>query len=386
MTKIKLSKSLDQLKTSKIQQALKAASSSDIISFSLGMPSTDLLPLSQYQKALNQISNRSYLQYSPPSKNLKVQIAELMKKRFINCSPDQIFLTSGAQQAMALIIKLLIDKDDNIIVDSATYPGFIQIAQSFCANLIPMDNSKLEFEKYFIANTKKPKLAYTMSEGHNPCGISLNQETRINLTNFFSTYNVPILEDDAYGFLKYDDESNYPLKYYASNIVFYIGSFSKILSPAVRLGWIVAPEYLIDKLEILKETNDINTATLSQYIVSSYLDTNDLDNHLKLICNFYKVKRDVMIDALKTYLPEVEFITPTSGFFIWCKLPKQIDAEVLLENSIKNFNVSFLPGSAFSTSVNNDLKHYIRLSFSFCDIDLIEEGIKRLSMAVQNHI
>jgi len=384
MTNIELSKSLDQLKVSKIQQALKATSNTDIISFCLGMPSTDLLPLDKYQKALNQMSNRSYLQYSSPSRNLKAQIVELMKTRFINCTSDQIVLTSGAQQAMALIVRLLANKDDDIIVDEATYPGFIQIAQSFGVNLVSMtNNSTSELEKYCTTITKKPKLIYTMSEGHNPCGTSINQQSRINLINFSEMYNIPILEDDAYGFLSYDDVAEYPLKYYANDLVFYVGSFSKILSPSVRVGWIIAPEYLIDKLEILKETSDINTATLSQHIVSSYLDTKDFDNHLELIRKSYKAKRDTMINALKTYLPEVEFTTPKSGFFIWCKLPEAVDADVLFQNSIEAFNVSFLPGSAFSTSTDHNLKHYVRLSFAFCDISLIEEGIKRLSLAVQ---
>ena len=385
MTKIELSESLDQLKTSKIQQALKASSNPDIISFSLGMPSTELLPLDKYKKALSQIHQRSYLQYSSPSSNLKVQIAELMKKRFVNCTPDQVFLTSGAQQAMALIVRLLANKDDDIIVDDATYPGFIQIAQSFGVNLVSMtNNSTLELEKYFTTTTKKPKLVYTMSEGHNPCGTSLSQESRINLTNFSKMYNIPILEDDAYGFLNYDDGVKYPLKYYANDLVLYVGSFSKILSPSLRVGWIIAPKYLVNKLEILKETSDINAATLSQHIVSSYLDTKDLDSHLQLIRKSYKLKRDTMINALNTYLPEVEFTTPKSGFFIWCKLPKEIDAAVLFKNSIENFNVSFLPGSAFGTSTDHNLKHYMRLSFAFCNTSLIEEGVKRLSLALHN--
>ena len=383
MTKITLSSICNKLYTSEIQNALKKTSSnSDIISFSLGMPSEELLPLEMYQHSLLKVLDKNCLQYSSPSYKLRKQITLLMRKRGIYCAPEQIFLTSGAQQAMMLIIRLLLDEDDSIIVDSATYPGLIQIAESFKVNLIPMDISA-NLRSYLEYTQKKPKLIYTMSEGHNPCGTSLDAKACIDLINTAEKFSIPIIEDDAYGFLNYDT-AEYSLKYYSNDLVFYIGSFSKILSPATRVGWIIAPDDLIEKLAILKESSDINMSTLSQHIIYTYLETNNFDQHLQYIKKFYKQKRDIMIEALQRYVPDIKFTIPKSGFFIWCEFPNYIDTNKLFKCATEDFGVSFLPGCAF-TSVphNKSLNNYLRLSFGHCNANLIPEGIKRLGQVVQ---
>ena len=383
MTKITLSSISNKLCTSEIQNALKKTSSnSDTISFSLGMPSEDLLPLEEYKRSLIQILDKNCLQYSSPCHRLKKQVTSLMHKRGVYCTPEQIFLTSGAQQAMMLIIRLLLNEGDSIIVDKATYPGLIQIAESFKANLVQIDISS-NLRSYLKCTQKKPKLIYTMSEGHNPCGTSLDTESCINLINTAERFSIPIIEDDAYGFLNYD-AVEYPLKYYSNDLVFYIGSFSKILSPATRVGWIIVPDHLIEQLAILKESSDINTSTLSQHIICAYLETNKFDQHLQYIKKFYKQKRDIMIEALQKYMPDVKFTIPKSGFFIWCKFPNYIDTNKLFKCATENFGVSFLPGYAFASRRHNkSLSNYLRLSFGHCNANLITEGIKRLGQAVQ---
>ena len=383
-----LSDSSRVLEKSYIQKALQTPADPELISFALGMPATSLLPLDKYKTALEKVISSTSLQYSTPLKSLKTQIVDLMKERKVFCNQDQIFLTSGAQQAMMLITKLLVDKGDDIIIEEATYPGFIQIAESLQANLITIaadhQNGILveELERYF-KKQKKPKLIYTIPEGHNPFGISLSKEIRLKLINLVQSYKIPILEDDAYGFINYEEEVDLPLRAYSDEWVFYIGSFSKILSPATRVGWIIVPEALVEKLEILKEISDINTATFAQYIISSYIDMGYLNDHLSSIKKHYKEKRDMMVKALKQYIPEMQFVIPKSGFFIWGRLPSHIDTNKLFKLALETKNVSFLPGSAFCLNNGNNLANCLRLSFAFCPPNSIEIGVKKLRDAIK---
>ena len=387
-----LSKSSRSLEKSQIQKSLQTPYDPKLISFALGMPSTDLLPLEQYKSALQNVLSQSSLQYSPPNAALKAQIVDLMIKRNVFCNQNQVFLTSGAQQAMVLITKLLVDAGDDIIIDEATYPGFIQIAQSMGANLVSIKTdiqdgiSVEELECYLqnctSQNLKKPKFIYTMSEGHNPLSTSLSREKRLALVSLASTYQIPIVEDDAYGFINYE-EVEPPLRAYSDEWIFYIGSFSKILSPATRIGWIIVPEGLIEKLEILKEASDLNTATFSQHIISSYIEIGLLSEHLTLIKKHYKEKRDLMAKALKQHIPEMQFILPKSGFFIWGRLPSNINTDKLFKLALETKNVSFLPGSAFGLNDKNNLTNCLRLSFAFCPLDAIEIGIKKLGDTIK---
>jgi 2-aminoadipate transaminase len=383
-----LSSSVRNLQASAIQDALQNISS-DVISFSLGMPADNLFPILNYKKAMSDLWIPGSFQYCSPSIDLKHHIQKLMQQRGVSCTPSQIFLTNGAQQAIQLLCKALTDKDETVVTDAAVYPGFIQAAQlsgiSLTTNPVSfsggMDMDSLEA---LCQKPKKPKFIYTMSEGHNPLGISLSKEKRLKLVEIAQTYQIPIIEDDAYGFLNYQPIEP-PLKACNPDWVFYIGSFSKILAPTARVGWIIAPEFLIDKLAILKEGNDINTATFSQRIISAFLEKNDFSNHLSFLKNAYREKRDEMANALKEHIPEIKFIIPSSGFFIWAQLPKEVDANQLFWHALKNEKVSFLPGAAFSTFSDNTLTHCLRLSFSYCPLELIETGIKRIANAIQSY-
>ena len=270
-----LSPWVKNLEKSGIQKALQTTSNPDIISFSLGRPDNELLALADFKEITDELFSPSNLQYSPPSLELKAHIVGLMKERGVSCTPEEVFLTTGAQQAMTLLSKLFVNAGESILVDQYTYPGFIQVAQALHANLIPIPvcfqqglNLK-ELEKILELN-KKPRFLYTISEGHNPLGTSLSKEQRTKLINLAQRYQIPIIEDDAYGFLNYE-EIEPPLKSYWKEGVFYIGSFSKILAPSLRLGWIVVSEQVIEKLEIIKEGLDINTSTVGQKIINSIL-------------------------------------------------------------------------------------------------------------------
>lgn len=379
------------LEKSAIQTALQKTSNANIISFSLGRPDNSLLVFPALSNTIDEdILCPENLQYAPPSLELKTCIVELMKERQIFCTPDQVFLTTGAQQAMTLLTKLFTSAGDTVLADQLTYPGFIQVAQTAQINLLPLPvcfqkGVDIEDLEYILEKNKRPRFLYTVSEGHNPLGISLSEEKRIHLTKLAEHYQIPIIEDDAYGFLNYDEVSPPPLKFYWSQGVFYIGSFSKILAPSMRVGWIIAPESVIEKLEILKEGFDLNTSTLSQQLISFFFKQHDFKNHISKLKREYKKKRDHMVESLKRYLPQLEFSIPKSGFFVWGKLPAPINTEKLFKLALEKENVSFLPGNAFLIGKREEASNCMRLSFAFCPIDLIEAGVQKLAKAIDTY-
>ena len=375
-----------KLEKSGMQKALQTTADPDIISFALGKPDNDLLGLLDSKTACEDLFSPENLQYYPPSFELKAHIADLMKEKLVFCKPEEIFLTTGAQQAMALLAKLFAGEGDRILVDQLTYPGFIQVAQAIHADLIPVPvcfqkGMNLEAMGDILKHGKRPSLLYAISEGHNPLGLTLSKEQRIELTKLAEHYQIPIIEDDAYGFLTYED-GEFPLKSYWKEGVFYIGSFSKILAPSLRVGWIIASESIIEKLEILKEGLDINTSTLSQKFINSLFERDNLKENISKLRGRYKIKRDVMVESLKRYIPEMTFSIPKSGFFIWGKLPCSINTNRVFKLALEKEKVSFIPGDAFLIGEREDIQHCLRLSFAFCPLDLIEIGVKRLARAI----
>lgn len=378
---------IKNLKKSDLQKALQITTESNIISFSLGRPANELLVLPQIEGGCEQLYSAKNLQYSPPCTELKTHIIEIMKEKGVTCSAKEIFLTTGAQQAMTLLTKLFVTEGDHILVDRLTYPGFIQVAQAAHVELIPaLLNSTKNLEdklKEISEHGSKPRVIYTMSEGHNPLGISLSKQQRYDLIKIAKYYKIPIIEDDAYGLLNYE-AAEPSLKSYWSDGVCYIGSFSKILAPSMRVGWIVTSDSIIEKLEILKESLDINTGTLGQKIISLLFKSGQMNKHISNLREEYKEKRDTMIEALRNYIPEMEFVSPKSGFFIWGELPSSINTDILFKLALEE-KISFLPGSAFLVGSNQHAKSCLRLCFSFCPKELIEIGIKRLARAIDTY-
>jgi 2-aminoadipate transaminase len=369
------------LSASPIQNSLSQFKE-DHISFALGMPDKDLLPIEAIRDASSNLQSTQDLQYNLPPLNLKLHIKEIMLKKNIVCNYDEILITSGAQQAMMLISRLLVNKGDYVIVDEVSYPGFLQIAASYganlrCVNWINNHGMDLENLEQLLSNINC-KFLYTMSDGQNPLGQNIPNIQRKEYANLSQKFDLPIIEDDAYGFLNYTEYLTNPIKNYSPKTVLYIGSFSKIIAPSLRVGWIVAPVNVIKKLEILKETSDINTATFSQHILSAMLEKISVEKHLEHITKIYKKKRDIMVDSLKKYIPQANFIVPSNGFFIWCNIPG-INTTQLFK-VVKDFKVSFIPGNA--CSISNKHANDLRLSFSYCNINLIEQGIQRLSKAI----
>jgi len=390
---IELGPSSRLLTKSAMQKSLNVQNQEEYISFALGLPANEAIPLTLIQRSANYYNNGSAIQYSPPLLKLKTQIKELVKQRGINCDEEEIFLTSGAQQGISLLTRLLHNKSRIIITEELVYPGFLQIAQSLEANIITISSCYHTgidlnmLEEKIKASQTKPSLIYTVIDGNNPLSLSLSLKKRKKLVSIAKKYEIPILEDDPYGFLCYQQEQLPALKAIEQDYVCYIGSFSKVIAPALRVGWIIAPKYIIPKLSMLKESTDIDTATFSQRIIYKFIDGGYFEDHLTKVKDLYREKRDLMLSCIKTFLPpSTKCIVPQNGIFLWIELDNTIDTEKLFQEALKK-KVIIIPGNAFAvpqktTKDKNIANNCIRLNFSFSNYEDIEEGVRRIGLAL----
>jgi 2-aminoadipate transaminase len=230
----------------------------------------------------------------------------------------------------------------------------------------------------------RPTFIYAITDGHNPLSVRLPPSKRARLVELAEQYGVPIIEDDAYGFLCYENLLP-PLRALSERWVFYVGSFSKILAPALRVGWLVVPEELILPLSVIKESTDIDAAPFSQHIVNAYLDTGQLPARIDTLREQYGLRRDVMLRALAENFPdEARWTKPDCGFFIWVELPPTVDVDELFRKAIEDEHVAFVPGYAFSVNNKQPPSRGIRLNFSHPTADRIEEGIPRLARVLKS--
>ncbi len=376
---------------SMIQKLLKYSADPSFISFALGFPSTDILPSQKLLGIANKVlCNQNSLQYQPPSIELKKIILNLMVQKNINCSIDQIFLTSGAQQGLSLVANLLLsEKKGYVLAEEVAYSGFLQAINPFNPGIITLPVNRDGLDPLALEQTikdclkedKKPCLAYLITEGHNPLGTRINSSNLRKIKDILKYYQIYAIEDDPYGFISYEG-SNCKLKSLLPDLTFYVGSFSKILSPSLRVGWVVAPDLKAQSLANLKEGADLNISTLAQQLITLYMNENNFEVHISSIQREYREKRDLMISLLRRNFGELmNFDIPSSGMFIWVSFKNQVDTEKLLEFAIEE-KLVYLPGNSFCIDPENKkFKDSIRLCFTFCNINQIEEGVSRLKKA-----
>jgi 2-aminoadipate transaminase len=384
----------DALKPSSIQRLLDLTARPDMISFALGLPAPELFPTEAFARAATAVleHDRLALQYQPAFHPLKTHIVGLMAGRGVACREEQIFLTTGAQQAMSLVTRLLLEPRRQVLAEETIYSGFLQAIAPFQPDIVTVATDyatgiDVEAVEARLRGASRPALIYAISDGHNPLAVSMSQEKRVRLVELARHFGVPILEDDPYGLLSYTSNTLPALRALDADWVFYLGSFSKILAPALRVGWIVAPEELIPKLAFIKEATDINTSTFTQRLISAYFDTGAFPEHLARLRHEYRVRRDVMDGALRAHLPPtVRWRQPDSGLFIWLELPRDYDAGRLLESAVTTANVAFVPGQAFGVGEHQRAAHCLRLNFSNCAPAQITEGIARLGQVIRADI
>jgi 2-aminoadipate transaminase len=236
-----------------------------------------------------------------------------------------------------------------------------------------------------LMSSERPALIYSVTDGHNPLSVSMSLEKRQQLVQLARRYQVPIIEDDPYGFLWYEKQSLPPLRAFDDKWVYYVGTFSKMLAPGLRAGWIVLPEDLVAPLSVVKESIDINMAPLTQHVIGDYLATGHLEHHLEMLRHEYRRRRDALQLALQDHFPAgTRWQSPTSGVFIWAELPAHVDTGDLLRVAIDTEKVAFVPGFAFNISDKACARNTMRLNFSHSSVELIAEGIARLGRCL-NH-
>ncbi|MEM6454213.1 MAG: PLP-dependent aminotransferase family protein, partial [Acidobacteriota bacterium] len=314
---------------------------------------------------------------------------KLMEMRGVRCRPQNIFLTAGAQQGMDLVARLLLDPEGPMMLEDIVYEGMQTVTKTLRPQLLTVPTSAqhgmdVDAVELALASGQKPAFIYAITDGHNPLGGSLPMASRWRLVELARRYGVPILEDDAYGYLYYDDQPAPPMRAINDEWVFYLGSFSKILAPALRVGWLVVPEVLQTKLAALKQASDIDVANYSQRTIATYLDTGVLPRHLDRVRAVYRTRRDAMLDALTRHFPAgCRWNTPSAGLYLWVELPEQIDALELLRRSIEAEKIAFTPGKAFALRGRHHANHCMRLAFGNVHEDAVEDGIARLAQVLR---
>ena len=382
----------EHTRRSALQEMLAIAARPGLLSFALGLPARELFPTREFESAAAHVlaAEPHALQYHPPLQSLKARVVELMARRGVVCRPEQVFLTAGAQQGMNLLARLLLDTSSQVLLEEVAYPGFRQVIEPYQPELLTVTTDRAtgmdvdEVEALLEAGAR-PALIYAVPEGHNPLGVSLSQEKRVRLVRLARRFGVPVVEDDAYGFLSYEGEALPPMRALDDEVVLYVGSFSKILAPALRAGWLVVPESLIPKLSIVKEASDIDTTTFSQHVVNAYLEAGHLPAHLSLLRREYGARRDAMLRALEEHFPAgCRWVKPPSGVFVWVELPEAVDTYELLKAAVEVEQVAFIPGSAFYGGARAGEPRAMRLNFSNCTPERIGEGIRRLARILQS--
>jgi len=388
---LNFSKRLETLQPSFIREILKASGDPDIISFAGGLPNDDYFPahrLSEIAGRLIAEQPRDILQYgqSEGEFELRELIAAWYRERFqIDVCTSNILITNGSQQAFDLIGKIFVDPSDKIVIESPAYLGAIQSLAMFEPEFLPVsiDNKGMDLDELATAIKKKPKLIYTVPNFQNPTGYSYSAETREAMTTQISNSNCYIIEDDPYGELRFEGEAPPSFYQYLPEQTLLLGSFSKIIAPGLRIGWIVAPTTIMKRLIIAKQAADLHSSRLSQRLILAYLQDDDFQPHLKRLRKAYRQRCQLMGDVIDRHFgAEVGRSRPEGGMFMWLEFADHIDTMKLFELS-KNLGIVFVPGRPFYSDTAK--RHSARLNFSASSIAQIETGLELLHRAFRQY-
>jgi DNA-binding transcriptional MocR family regulator len=361
-----------------------------VVSFAGGMPDSGLFPTDAFRRVLNQVireEGSALLQYYPAGgyPPLRRYLSTYLLRYGLEARPEEILIVNGSQQGFDLIARTLIDPGDFVAIEQPTYPRAMQVFRSFGAQLlsVPWDETgpRAEvFERLLERHT--PKLFYCQPSAHNPTGLAVAPETARRLLDAAARHQVPIIEDGFDGSLFYGDAPTLPLKAVdRGGVVIYIGTFSKILFPGLRLGWLVGPPPILERLQAAKQLADLHTSALIQAAVHRFCERKLLDRHAARVATEYGRRRSLLLAALRRRMPpEITWTEPRGGFSLLVTLPSGMDAGILLPQAIER-GVAFTPGAPFF--VDGGGQRTLRLSFSSVPAGRIDEGIRRLAEAIK---
>jgi len=374
-----------------VDEMLHAAGHSNPISFASGISDSRQFPIEEFRKVLQAVMRRdqiSALEYGERNgyAPLREGIAHILASQGLQAHPENILITAGSQQAIFLASQVLLKSDDIILVEEPTYSVALDLfhALGFHTVGIPMDSQGMQVENLEkLLQQHHPKLIYTIPNFHNPTGTCLSSARRRELIVLAERYNIPILEDDFVGDLRYEGHAQPSLKALdPGGQVIYVSTFSKMLMPGLRVGFIVADGPVFDSLLNFKRLSDLATSTLIQRALDAYVSVGRYQAYLRRSSQTFRKRRDTMLKAIDHYLPSgISFDPPKGGLFVWLRLPKALSAVELLPVACKE-GVSFVPGNYFFTDGISG-KEWIRLNFASQPEEAITEGIKRLGRAMR---
>lgn len=383
------------LNGSDIRAILKMTEQPGMISFAGGMPAPELFPIEEIQEVSQHVlkhHGKQALQYTITEGflPLREQIAQRMQAKFDKaCSPQQILITSGSQQGIELSGKLFLDEGDVVLCESPSFLGAFQAFRLYNPRFIevPTDDQGMIMEELtrILETTDRVKLLYVIPDFQNPTGRSWSLARRKELMEIVSHYEIVVVEDNPYGELIYEGD---PLPSLASldqkDQVVFLGSFSKILCPGFRVGWVCASPQWLEKYVMAKQAADTHTSTFCQQVIHSYLERYDLDQNVIKIKDVYRKRRNIMLDVMDREFPETAiFSKPGGGLFIWVELPASVNTRAILAKSLEK-GIAFVPGGSFYP--NGGHEHAMRLNFSNMSEDKIIEGIPRLATVIRTFI
>lgn len=361
----------------------------DQISFALGSPAGEYYPLEEFRKISEEVMRSGHWQafeYGPTIGHypLRNYLADWLNHRGLRTQAQNIMILSGSQQGLDLLAKVFLEPGDCIVIEEPSFLGAIGVFKAIGAHIltVPMDQNGIRTDLLEqILSRHRPKFIYTLPTFQNPSGAKMSLSRRQELLKLAYQYHVPIVEDDPYSELYYEGQSSPSLKSLDEHgHVIYLGTFSKMLFPGLRLGWCVAPLPVLEQLTLAKQHVDLHTSTTAQWMMTEFCHRGLLDEHLIIVRNQYKRRRDAMVSALTKFAPQgLTWTVPEGGYYLWCELPPGMKAATLLTKAAEK-KVTFVPGNAFY--VNSGGKDRIRLCFSRHPETTIQEGICRLCAAM----
>ena len=374
-----------------IREILKVTQNAEIISFAGGLPNPISFPQEELKVSMDRITTQfggKIYQYSTTLglDSLRQYIVDRYKKLWnMDITIDNVIITTGSQQALDLIGKVFINEGDNVMVEKPSYLGLLQ---SFCMYRANFVQTQLNEDGLDIEDLKrtlkeyKPKVAYLIPNFQNPTGLTYTKENREKVFEEIKNEDMILIQDDPYGELRFEEGKRIPyigVNQTRKNI--YLGSFSKIVTPGMRLGYAIADKEIIKMLETAKQASDLHSNIFGQYLISDYLQNNDLDKHIEKIKKLYKTQATAMISAMEEFFPNnVKFTYPKGGMFTWVTIEEGKDVLTLFDKAIAK-NVAFVPGHPFY--VNPDKVNTLRLNYTNANEQTIKTGIERLAQALR---
>ncbi|MRV76536.1 aminotransferase class I/II-fold pyridoxal phosphate-dependent enzyme [Duganella sp. FT92W] len=386
----RFSERASQLQSSFIREILKITQQPEIISFAGGLPSPATFPVDIMKEAFDKVltdSGKVALQYGPTDGYLPLRqwIADSLSVGGAKIVPEQVLMVSGSQQALDLLGKVLIDEGSKVLVETPSYLGALQAFSVYRPEFVSVQTDDHGLVPESLDQVAQgARLLYALPNFQNPTGRTLSVERRQQLVETCARLGLPLIEDDPYGALSYKGAPLPKMVAMNPDGVIYMGSFSKVLTPGIRLGYVVAPLGLIRRLELAKQAADLHTSQLTQMVVHHVVKEGFLDQHIPTIRQLYGDQCQVMLDAMDQHFPEqVTWTRPEGGMFIWVTLPKHIDAMKLLDEAIQH-KVAFVPGSPFYA--NAPETHTLRLSFVTVPPERIRAGIEILGKLIASKL